>query len=167
MFYVKLYSFISRPIGYVIISMSGLYYVQRIFSEPAEKVTTLALTAIAIIAALSALCFSYVPCISDEVDRNSGLYAGDKFLHSTLLVIQTLFLKFVADQALSFDSIKSIVWLKITISIIAGTLLIGIGGFAVTMAALRFNDLNKTLWSRYEKLAKINLRPNQALKLTE
>jgi len=157
MFYVKLYSFISKYVGYAIISMSGLYYVQRILSESAEKVTSLALTAIAIIAALSALCFSYVPCISDEVDRNSGLYAGEKFLHSTLLVIQTLFLKYVAEQALSYDSIIAIFWLKITISIIAGTLLIGIGGFAVTMAALGFHDLNKTLWSHYKKIAEQNL----------
>jgi len=54
----------------------------------------------------------------------------------------------MTDQALSIDSIIAIVWLKITISTLTGTLLIGIGGFAVTMAALGFHDLNKTLWSR-------------------
>jgi hypothetical protein len=158
MLYVKLYSLISRSVGYFIISVSGLLYVQRILSEPADRVIPLALTAIATIAALSALCFSYVPCISDEVDKNSGLYAGEKFLHSTLLMIQTLFLKYVADQLLAIDSIKEILWLQMTISITVGVLLFGIGGYAVTMAALGFDSLNKTLWSHFEKLALKNLR---------
>lgn len=158
MFYVKLSSFISKSIGYIIICMSGLFYVQRLITEPIEKVSSLAFIAIATMAALSALCFSYVQCISDETDKNTGLYAGEKFLHSTLLIIQTIFLKYVTDQGLSFDLIKSIVWLKITISIIAGILLTCIGGYAVSMSALGIHYLNKTLWSHYEKLAKKNLQ---------
>ena len=157
MWYVKFYSFTSKAIGYIIISASGLVYIQKLIIAPIEMVTPIALTAIATIAALSALCFSFVQSISDEHDKNSGLYAGEKFLHSTLLIILTLFLKYASDQALSFASIYSITWLKIIISIISGLLLIGIGGYAVTMAALGFHDLNKTLWSRYEKLAKRNL----------
>jgi hypothetical protein len=158
MFYVKLYSFISKAIGYITISMSGLFYIQKLIIDPIEKVTPIAITAIATIATLSALCFSFVQSISDEHDKNSGLYAGEKFLHSTLLIILTLFLKYSTDQTLSFDSIKSIVWLKITISIISYILLFGIGGYAVTMAALGFHELNKILWTRFEKLAKKNLK---------
>ena len=158
MFYVKFYSFISKTIGYIIISVSGLVYIQKLIIVSIEKVTPIALTAIATIAALSALCFSFVQSISDEHDKNSGLYAGEKFLHSTLLIILTLFLKYASDQALSFTSINSIIWLKITISIISSLFLFGIGGYAITMAALGFHDLNKTLWSRFEKLAEKNLK---------
>lgn len=160
MFYVKLYSLISKYTGYMIICISGLFYIQRLIIEPIEKVTSIALTAIGIIAALSSLCFSFIQGISDEHDKNSGLYAGEKFLHSALLIILTLFLKYITDQALSYNLIKAIIWLKSTILIVAGILIFGMGFYAVIMAALGFHDLNKTLWSRYEKLAKINLKGN-------
>lgn len=157
MWHVKLFSFISKTLGYIIICASGLFYVQKLIIVPIDKVTPIALTAIATIATLSALCFSFVQSLSDEHDKNSGLYAGEKFLHSTLLIILTLFLKYTSDQAQAFALTYSITWLKIIILVISIPLLLGIGGYAVTMAALGFHDLNKTLWSRYEKLAKRNL----------
>ena len=157
MLYVKIYSSLSRVLGYAILSMSGLLYIRNIVYESGSKVTSMALTATATIAALSALCFSFVHCINDEDDKKNTIYAGEKFLHSTLLIIQTLFLKYALDQALAFESVKTIVWLKITIQIVASILLTGIGGFAVTMAAHGFNSLNKTLWIHYEKNAEQNL----------
>jgi len=157
MIYVKLVSTLSKYLGYMILSTTGIVYVLKILSEPIEKVATLSLTAIAIIGALSALCFSYAPCISDENDKNSGLYSGEKFLHSTLLIIQTLFLKYVADQVLFLQLVKSVPWLETTISMIANTIIFWIGSSSVVFAALGFDSLNKTLWSHYVKNAKKNL----------
>jgi hypothetical protein len=77
------------------------------------------------------------------------------------LIIQTLFLKFVVSQALSFEFIKTNIWLANTIQIIISWLLIMIGGAAVTIAALGFDSLNKTLWIHYEKIAEQNLRPKK------
>lgn len=158
MFYVKFYRKLSNAIGYIIISITGLFYIQRVLMEPIDKVTNVALTAIGTIAVLSALSFTFAPIIDEDHDKRSGIYAGEKFLHSTLLIILILFLKFANDQLINFDFIKSINWLKITINVIFGMPMLGLGGFAVTMAALGFDDLNKTLWLRYEKRAKENLK---------
>ncbi len=157
MTYIKFLSSLSKYLGYMILSTSGIVYVQRILFEPIEKVATLAFTAIATIGALSALCFSYVSCIFNENDKNSGIYSGEKFLHSTLLIIQTLFIKYVADQVLFLEMVKTVPWFKTTISIITGSIILWIGTSAVTLAALGFDTLNKTLWSHYVKNASKNL----------
>jgi hypothetical protein len=158
MFYVKFYRKLSNAIGYVIICVTGILYIQKLLMEPVDKVTNVALTAIGAVAALSALCFTFAPLIEDEHDKKSGLYAGEKFLHSTLLIILTLFLKYANDQLISFEFISSIKWLKVTIICIFSMPMFGIGSFAVGMAALGFHDLNKTLWFRYEQRAKENLK---------
>jgi len=158
MFYVKFFRKFSSAIGYIIISLTGTFYIQRLLMEPIEKVSNIALTAIGTIAALSALSFTFAPVINEAHGKKSGLYAGEKFLHSTLLIILTLFLKFAFDQLINLDFIKSINWLKLTLGIIFYIPMIGLGGFGVTMAALGFHDLNKTLWFRYERLSKENLK---------
>jgi hypothetical protein len=54
---------------------------QKSIIEPIDKVAATALTAMATIAALSALCFSFILCLNDEDDKKTTLYAGERFLH--------------------------------------------------------------------------------------
>lgn len=158
MFYVKLISFISRIIGYSIIAISGLIYVQQMIYNSVSDVSSVALTAFATVAVLSALCFSFSPILSQEEDKNTALYAGEKFLHSTLLIVQTLFLKYVMKEIEGLVFAQSLNWLKTVLEILSNFFQLGIGGFAVTMAALGFHYLNKILWIHYEERAKQNLQ---------
>jgi len=141
---------ISKSIGYFVILMSGIFYIQRIASAPLEKVTTIALSSIGIIGVLSAICYQAVPCYDNEHNREEALYAAEKFLHSALLIIQTLFLKFAFDQILTIEFVKNTSWLKTVSSGIFIFLIVGIGSFALLFACYGFESLNRFLWNRYE-----------------
>lgn len=146
----KLTSLISKSIGYFVIMISGIFYIQRIATEPLEKVTTIALSSIGIIGVLSATCYQAVPCYDNEHNHEEALYAAEKFLHSALLIIQTLFLKFALDQILAIEFVKNTSWLKTVSSVIFIFLIVGIGSFALFFACWGFESLNRFLWNRYE-----------------
>jgi len=151
-------SSISKSVGYFVIMISGIFYIQRVVSEPLEKVTAIALSAIGIVGVLSAICYQAVPCFDNDHNREEVLYAGEKFLHSALLIIQTLFLKFALDQIVSFEFVKNTAWLKILSSGSFSFLIVGIGSFALYFACYGFDALNTFLWKQYElRMEKINI----------
>jgi len=147
---LKWASLISKSIGYFVIILSGIFYIQRIVVEPLERVATIALSAIGTIGVLSATCYQAVPCFDNERDRKEALYAAEKFLHSALLIIQTLFLKFALDQILTIEFVNNTIWLKNVLVGFFGLLLVGIGSFALLFASYGLDSLNKFLWKRYE-----------------
>jgi hypothetical protein len=147
----KLASIISKTIGYFIILISGVFYIQRIVIEPLDKVIAISLSAIGIIGVLSATCYQAVPCFYIEPNREVLLYAAEKFLHSVLLIIQTLFLKFALTQILIIEFVKNITWLTKVINASFQFLLLGTGAFALYFACFGFDSLNTFLWERYEQ----------------
>jgi len=148
---LKLTSKLSQAIGYIIIFFAGQTYVLGILSEPIERVTSIALSSLGAIVALAALCFAVVPCLPLENDKKAPMYAGEKFFHSTLLIIQTLFLKYGADTFLSYAWIKSLHWLVVALTILTSILISGIGLFAVLNTAWGFDSLNKFFWHRHDE----------------
>lgn len=143
-------SLVSKSIGYFIIGISGIFYIQRIVSEPLDRVTTIAMSAIGIIGVLSATCYQAVPCFNNDDNREEVLYAAEKFLHSALLIIQTLFLKFALDQILSIEFVGNTTWLKKISFASFSFLIFGIGSFALFFACYGFDSLNRFLWKQYE-----------------
>jgi energy-converting hydrogenase Eha subunit C len=148
---LKWTSKLSQSIGYIIIFFAGQTYVLGLLTEPLERITSIALSSLGAIVALAALCFAVVPCLSSENDKKAPLYAGEKFFHSTLLIIQTLFLKYGADTFLSYSLIKSQHWLVVDLTILTFLLISGIGLFAVLNAAWGFDSLNKFFWQRHDE----------------
>ena len=142
---------LSQSIGYIIIFFAGQTYVLGLLSEPIEKITSIALSSLGAIVALAALCFAVVPCLPSENDKRAPLYAGEKFFHSTLLIIQTLFLKYGAETFLAYSWVKSQNWLVIALSILTPFLISGIGLFAALNAAWGFDSLNKFFWQRHDE----------------
>jgi hypothetical protein len=84
---------LSKTLGNLIILLAGLFYVGELVKKPFEQTTGTILTAFGIIAGFSALCYTAIPSYRRD-QRGTPLYAGEKFLHSSLLIIQTLFLRF-------------------------------------------------------------------------
>jgi hypothetical protein len=148
---LKWTSKLSQSIGYIIVFLAGQTYVMSLLSEPLGKITSIALSSLGAIVALAALCFAVVPCLPSENDKKAPMYAGEKFFHSTLLIIQTLFLKYGADTFLAYPWIKSLPWLVDALTILASILISGIGLFAALNTAWGFDSLNRYFWQRYDE----------------
>ena len=146
----KIFRILSAIIGYMITGIASLMYVNQIVNEPSDKVATLALSAFAVIAVLSGLCFALMPCLDRFEDRRVTLYAGEKFFHSSLLIIQTIFLKFAAGVLVSTEWLKNHAWLHFSVSMVSGILITAIAVLATYFFLFGFEALNDHLWERYE-----------------
>jgi hypothetical protein len=70
----------------------GFTYVSRITKQPTSEVYPLCMAAFGVTAALAAICFT-VPSTGEGFQPTR--YAGEKFLHSAVLLIQTLMTVYV------------------------------------------------------------------------
>jgi hypothetical protein len=143
---------LSKYLCNFIVFIAGISYVGKLMKQPLDQITGVILTAFGAIAGLSALCYTAIPFYKRE-GKESPLYAGEKFLHSCILIIQTLFLKFAVNGLLSSDALKNSEWLKY----IQGSvefILAMFGLAAMALAFVGFNDLNNFLWKRYEATRK-------------
>ena len=81
-----------------------IVYIQHSFDQPAAKMLPIGLSAFGVTAALSGICFSMARVIDNP---HTAKYAGEKFLHSAILLIQSLFLLYLRDAAIESAWIKS------------------------------------------------------------
>lgn len=140
--------FLSKTLGTIIVIGAGIPYVKQLVRQPLDEATGTILTAFGAIAGLSALCFTAVPFYKQD-QKETTLYAGERFLHSCLMIIQTLFLKFAVDRLPEWDILKNSGWLKY-VQGFTDFILVAFGIVAIILAYLGFNDLNSLLWKRYE-----------------
>ena len=78
-----------------------------------------------------------------------GQYAGEKFLHASLLLIQTLFLIYARD-ALT-DLIKTNAFIVNAIKIVAAGILTLIAGTGGVCWSWGFSTLNEVLWDNWKR----------------
>jgi len=140
--------FLSKIFLTIIIMAAGFPYVQQLLRKPLDEVTGIILTTFGAIAGLSAVCYTAVPFYKQE-QKETTLYAGEKFLHSCLMIIQTLFLKFGVDRLPEWDFLKNSGWLN-HVQWFADFILVVFGIVAIILAYAGFFDLNSLLWKRYE-----------------
>lgn len=153
----KLASITSRYLSYFIIFTAACFYCVSLISESVEKITLVGLTVFGIIAGLSALCFGFVSVLKDSEEKSEPTYAGEKYLHSSLLLAQTIFLKYVEQSVLSLSFIKSIPLVYKSSQFFLGICLFGSLVYATYFCLYATNSLNDFLWKRYEiRLQKSN-----------
>lgn len=143
-------SFLSSTIGYIIIGSAALMYMSQFIRQPVNEVFTIGLSAFALIAALSGLCYAFAPCLPNDEAKKAPLYAGEKFFHSCLLLLQTIFLKYVTDGLLSVKWVQSMPYINYSVSIVADFLLVVIGSLATYFCLFGFEAINDFFWKRYE-----------------
>ena len=80
----------SNTIGLMLIIITGMIYIMRQLRAPFSEFSKLGLSVIGILAVLSGLCFSYASHIKHDNTMWGPSYAGEKFLHSTILTVQVL-----------------------------------------------------------------------------
>ena len=148
---MKFQSLFSRTIGQIVLGAAGVMYANQLWVSPLDKVVTVGLSAFGAIAVLSALCFTMAPCLTTEEERRPTLYAGEKFFHSSLLLIQTIFLKFAGESLTNLQLIMDVHWLHSSLTAITSIASSLTGAVATWFSVYGFESLNDFFWQRYEK----------------
>ena len=90
-FWAKASTWAATPI----IGLVAILYVSGAISRPASEIYGIGIAAFGLTAALSAICFS----VSETWPGSSNFrYAGEKFLHSSVLLVQTLMLLYLNES---------------------------------------------------------------------
>ncbi len=139
--------FIATPIIIVV----SVVYMHSFVYAPYSKSYEFALSAIGISAALSAICLSAMLPIEADKTLLVFRYAGEKFLHSCLLLIQALIIAFARDNILLWDWFVPFDGLRRAVELIANTA----GLFVTATAAFcwywAFEGLNRKLWANWRQ----------------
>lgn len=145
----KITDFISRILGYFIISAAGILYLTQVLTKPGQNFTAIGLSAFASVGALAGLAFAFIPCLSEEHDKQRVLYAGEKFLHSALLLLQCVLLKFAAGYVGQWSWLRASRWVEIPLRALYFLCLLSLTTYAFYFALYGFEALNDLLWRRY------------------
>jgi len=148
---LKFQSFFSRTVGQIVLGVTGIVYANQLWMSPLDKVVGVGLTAFGAIAAVAALCFTMASCLTSLEERQPTLYAGEKFFHSSLLLIQTIFIRFAGDSLASMQFIQGVEWLHRAVGGLASFAATITGAVATWFSIWGFQSLNDFLWQRYEK----------------
>ena len=156
-------AFLSRHVGYFVIFIASVTYVTDLWKLPIKSIFGMSFSGLAIIVALSALAFTMVPCLTEEKDKSTVLYAGEKFFQSSIFLIEAILLKYAGEaikEAKLFSAIQSI-------TSVTGTLIASLSVICVMWSTYVFlygyNELNDFLWERY--LARIKGRETKAAEI--
>jgi hypothetical protein len=141
-------SIASRVVAVPLLFAVTFSYVSRLFKQTGPEIYTLGMTAFGVTAALSAICLT-IPSASHAFPPTR--YAGEKFLHSSLLLIQTLMIVYVRNAL-----VQSAWWnahhnlgtvASVTLSIL-GSLVSAAAAYAWYFG---FEALNDELWSNWDR----------------
>lgn len=136
----------------ILICIVGIISTANIISLPLGEVTNLSLAMIGILAGLSGLCFSIysAPTVADS-DRNKFVYCGEKFLHSCILIIQSLACKYAYSHIIAVAIVEKNQWLSGPVTAVFSLIILVLSAFAFYCMYYGFEMLNDILWGRYIK----------------
>lgn len=145
-----IFVFVSQSIGYMVIFVGAIIYMNQLITLPSDKLYTIGISIFGIAVALSGLCFSMTTHLTED-KKEAPIYAGEKFFHSGLLVIQTVFLKYISDNIQASNIFKNMTWLQ---GIVTMVLLLTISFtffYATSFFLYGFKSLNNFLWQRMKE----------------
>ncbi len=158
-----LYSKISTVIAVPILFVAIILYIQRAITQPTAEIYPLVITVLGITAALSGVCFTMAP---SSPENSTPRYAAEKFLHSALLLIQSLFVIYAKEAITSIHWVHSHETVKTIISAVASVIVLWISSFAAFAWYYGFSELNSKLWEnwklRIEDINKTEKQPGNA-----
>ena len=147
----------STAIATPLIIVVALLYIGKFVGRPASDLYAFGLSAVGITAGLAAICLSAVSPVGTATTSPILRYAGEKFLHSCLLMIQVLILAFARDTILTWEWVMRYEGMKRAVEAVANTAGIFIAGTAAWCWYWAFADPNRELWSNWrQRIEEIN-----------
>jgi hypothetical protein len=144
----KLFALASVWIATPLLGICTIVYIQNSLSQPVTKTFPIGLSVFGVTAALSGISFSMA-----RISENPATpkYAGEKFLHSAILLIQGLFVIYLRDSVDEIDLLKPWPSLVVGIRLFAAGLLTLVTLVAAATWYYGFSELNKFLWRIWEE----------------
>lgn len=153
--YPVLYAKASTVIAAPILFITTVVYIQRAINQPAAEIFPLTMTAFGVTAALSGICFTMAPLTTNE---STARYAGEKFLHSSLLLIQSLIIIYAKDAIINLPFIIDHGLAKKIVAVIFSSIVSLVSSTAGLTWYWGFSELNRELWRNWERrIANINM----------
>lgn len=137
----------STVVATPILVLTTISYVQRAISQPASEIYSMALTAFGVTIGLSGICFTAAPTGNDTPMR----YSGEKFLHSALLLIQSLIFIYAQDAILSTAWARECDVVRRTTSWFLGSIVLFVSTASAWCWWWGFEALNNELWQNWNR----------------
>lgn len=139
------------------------FYVQSAIELPASEVYAVGMAAFGVTMALSAVCFA-IAVAPTAIPIST--YAGEKFLHSSIMIVQTVLVVSVRDAILKMTFVRDHGVLMTQVKGVTAVILMFVASAAVVTWYHGFSELNAALWKNWEqrvnKLNERSLKANRA-----
>lgn len=139
------------------------FYVWRATEYPASEIYAVGMSAFGVTVALSAVCFA-IAVAPTAVPIST--YAGEKFLHSSILIVQTLLVVSVRDAVLKMTFVRDHGVLMTQVKGVTAVIVMFVATAAVWTWYHGFSELNAALWKNWEQrvneLNERSLKSNRA-----
>ena len=139
---------VSMYVATPLIAFTTIFIVSSAFTLPVKEVYPMVFSAFGVTVALSGICFSLAAL---PLKKSKVKYAGEKFLHSSLLLIQLIAIIYVKSSSLEISFVKTSSSLKVIIVGVLSVVFILVASVAFCIFYFGFDALNDELWNNYEK----------------
>ena len=144
---------LANWVGYILFAVSGLEYSYQLLNHDNPKLTAVGITVFGVCAVLSNISYR-AAALFDEENKHLLIYSGEKFLHCSLLIIQTIVFRYVIDALLTFKlppERAMWMWVISTTEKVFNVIMVLIGLYATYFFLYGFQHLNDFLWRRYRE----------------
>lgn len=142
-----LWAAVSMWVATPLIMILGVLYVSRGWIKPTGDVYGMGMAVFGVTAALSGICFTVPQSAESSPEIH---FAGEKFLHSALLFVQSLMVFYIKQTVSAWPWVHSHQTLAIIIDVNLATVLTFVSGGAVRCWYLGFKAVNCCLWKNWE-----------------
>ncbi|HLJ13065.1 MAG TPA: hypothetical protein VKV15_01100, partial [Bryobacteraceae bacterium] len=129
--------------------VAAVFYAQKLYQQPTPETYSVGITAFGVTAALSGICFAMAP-VCDR-DSHTAKYAGEKFLHASLLLVQSFMVLYIRDAALTLDWIHAHPAMALGVKLIAMCVLLLVITAATWTWQHGLAKLNALLWANWKR----------------
>ena len=138
----------STYIATPLIGIVAIFYVVNALNRPAAEIYGVGIAAFGVTAGLAAVCFSVPESINGSPNFR---YAAEKFLHSSVLLIQTVMLVYLKDWSASSEWLNNHFWVGRFARLVPGALLSLLAGFAAITWHQGFDVIDWQLWQNWNR----------------
>jgi hypothetical protein len=155
------YALASVWVAVPVIGLVTAYFAASVIYRPASDLYPLNITAFGVTAALASICYAIPTGAGGLTDAR---YAGEKFLHSSLLLIQALMVLYLKDASAASAWLGRHPSLAGVLSSLITILLVLLSAGAATAWFWGFHAVNRELWQNWEQRIRDINEANEAEK---
>lgn len=143
-----IYALASKIIAIPAVSIITILFISKAITFPPSNIFSMSITVFGVTVALSGVCFSMVSSAPDHTKDIK--FAGEKFLHSSILLIQAIILIYARNALVHSTHINQYVMAKNIIYRIFQLVIMIISTTSAFTWLQGFSAINDVLWKRWK-----------------